>query len=107
MKRGVPAVSSTASRIWRMQKFRPLFEVDERVVAPDVVANLDARDDLAAAPDEQLKDFEGLRRQLDALAALAQLSGCGVEFKHVEPQYVSGITHANLRERSVRIHGSG
>ena len=85
---------------------QPLLEVHERVAAPDVIADLAARDHLAAAAREELEHLERLRRQLDQVAALAKLAGRRIQLERAKAQDETA-THRKLIEISARLNGRG
>ena len=83
-------------------EIQPLIEVHERVAAPDVIADLDARHDLAAAAGEEFEDLERLRRQLEHVAALPQFAGCRVQLERGEPQ--DRVAHSSKTHRELIPH---
>jgi hypothetical protein len=64
---------------------QPTFEVYERVLAPDVLAQLLAQHDLAWFREQKCQHSGGLRRQLDELALTAEFACPVVEFKQPKP----------------------
>src|SRR5262249_55014116 len=63
-----------------------LLEVDERVVLPNLGADLVASDQTTRVAREQREDAGGLGRQLDGLARAAQLARREIELKRLESQ---------------------
>jgi len=63
-----------------------LFEIDERVTAPDFPLDLLPREYFLWARDKQAKHFAGLRSEVKEGIALAQFTGLGVKLERSEPQ---------------------
>ena len=81
---------------------QPLLEVHERVAAPDVIADLGAGHDLAAAAGQELEDLERLRRQLERgrrAAAVRRLPGAARTRRTAGPTGYSSKTHRELIPR--------
>jgi hypothetical protein len=64
-----------------------LVEVDERVAAPDLAAELFTGDDVTGAGDEQRQDLERLLLQLDEHPALTQLAVAEIDLEHPEANH--------------------
>jgi hypothetical protein len=67
-----------------------LFEVHEGLSAPERLADLFPRHDLACAAHEQFEQFEGLWLEPDDAAVLQELAGLRVELKNAESHEWSG-----------------
>ena len=69
---------------------QPVFEIDERAVRPEPVAQLIARQELARMLEHQREQREGLILEAKPHAVLAQLACAGVDLEAPEPE----IRHA-------------
>jgi hypothetical protein len=82
-----------------------LVELDVRSGAPDLVADLGARDYGAVLLDEQRQHLERLWWQRDTLAVPEKLGGIGVELEGSETKHGLGRS-ASLSERSWNAHAA-
>ena len=103
MKRGASAVSPNASRICRIQKFRPCSK-STNVSSHQMRSRISvARHDFSAAANQQFENPERLRRQLDAVTVSSQLAATGIKLEYVETkdrsQVHSSKTHVALMAR--------
>ena len=65
----------------------PLFEVDVRLAAPQLLLDLLARDHLAGAADEEQQQARRLMGEAEDESGAAQLPGLGVELERSEAQH--------------------
>jgi hypothetical protein len=79
---------------------QPLVEVNERVAAPDLAAQLLAGDHVTRSSDEEREDLERLLLELDKHAALAQLAVAEIDLEHPE-------AHERPLARSIRRDARG
>ena len=61
-----------------------MFEIDERIVAPQLAAQLVARDQCAALPDEQGQDTKELVGQQDSRPLVRQLTRAQMQHELAE-----------------------
>jgi hypothetical protein len=61
-------------------------EVNERVVRPELAAQLSTRDQLAATRDQDLENLVWLVLQLDPPSSLPEIAGRRIELEHTKAQ---------------------
>jgi hypothetical protein len=61
-----------------------VLEVDERARGPEPLPQFLARDEITRSLQQQGEDVEGLSRQAEAHAGLAELTGVEIQLEHAE-----------------------
>ena len=59
------------------RRVQPVLEIDERAVAPELFAELLARDQIAGFGEQEKQNLEGLARETDTHSAFAELASVG------------------------------
>ena len=71
-------------------RVHPVFEINERVVAPQPLAQFVARDQVTRPLEQSFEDFKRLTLQGNARTALAELAGTKIELEYAEPNDRAG-----------------
>jgi len=67
------------------RRVQPVLEIDERsVVAPELLAEFLARDQIAVCSEQQEQNLDGLARKTDTPSVFAQLTSAGIHLKGCE-----------------------
>jgi hypothetical protein len=66
------------------RRIQAMLEIHEGPVAPDLLAQLLARDHLAGTGQQRQQNLEGLTGQTDTIPVLAQFARRGIHFKRPE-----------------------
>jgi|SRR5215471_1717319 len=86
MNRGLSAESPSASRSLLIAVFKTVVEIYERVLRPDLAAQLFTAHYLPGSFQQDSEHLKGLILNPDALALLAQFSSAKVHFENPETQ---------------------
>jgi len=80
----------------------PVLKVNEGFVTPDLLLNFFASHDLSGVADEQGKDSERLRRQLEWYSAFVQFFAIEIELEDAEAEkFLRGAQYDHLTGRSL------